>query len=50
MHNIVPRLSNTPGTWRRPAPSLGQHTDAILAEAGYDPQAIAALRREGAAA
>lgn len=29
-------------------PTLGQHTDAILAEAGYDATAIAALRAEGA--
>jgi crotonobetainyl-CoA:carnitine CoA-transferase CaiB-like acyl-CoA transferase len=50
MHNIVPRLSATPGVWRVPAPALGEHTDAILAEAGYDADAIAALRRQGAAA
>ncbi|MEJ8826415.1 CaiB/BaiF CoA-transferase family protein [Variovorax humicola] len=29
-------------------PTLGQHTDAILAEAGYDAAAIASLRAEGA--
>ena len=29
-------------------PGLGQHTDAILAELGYDAQAIAALREEKA--
>jgi itaconate CoA-transferase len=29
-------------------PTLGQHTDAILAECGYDEEAIAALRSEGA--
>jgi itaconate CoA-transferase len=29
-------------------PTLGQHTDAILAEAGYDAAAIAGLRAEGA--
>jgi len=28
-------------------PTLGQHTDAILAEAGYDAQAITALHAEG---
>jgi crotonobetainyl-CoA:carnitine CoA-transferase CaiB-like acyl-CoA transferase len=50
MHNIVPRLSQTSGVWRRPAPRLGEHTDAVLAEAGFDGEAIARLRKEGAAA
>jgi crotonobetainyl-CoA:carnitine CoA-transferase CaiB-like acyl-CoA transferase len=50
MHNIHPRISQTPGVWRRPAPLLGEHTDAVLAEAGLDHDAIARLRREGAAA
>ena len=34
MHNIVPRLSATPGVWLRPAPTLGQHNDEILGELG----------------
>ncbi len=34
MHNIVPRLSGTPGVWQRPAPKLGEHNDEILAELG----------------
>jgi len=50
MHDIVPRLSQTPGVWRRPAPALGEHTDAVLAEAGLDAEAVARMRREGAAA
>lgn len=29
-------------------PELGEHTDALLAELGYDSEGIAALRREGA--
>ena len=49
MHDIVPRLSRTPGAWRRPAPALGEHTDAVLEEAGLDRAAIARLREEGAA-
>lgn len=32
MHNIVPRLSASPGGFRRPAPRLGEHTAEILAE------------------
>lgn len=32
MHNIVPRLSHSPGGFRRPAPRLGEHTAEILAE------------------
>jgi crotonobetainyl-CoA:carnitine CoA-transferase CaiB-like acyl-CoA transferase len=50
MHNIVPRLSESAGIWRRPAPRLGEHTDAVLAEAGYDCEAIARLKEAGAAA
>ena len=43
MHNIVPRLSATPGVWRRPAPTLGEHNAEILGEIGLDAQAIAAI-------
>ncbi len=50
MHAIMPRLSVTPGQWRRPAPALGEHTDLVLAEAGYDAAAIARLHQEGAVA
>ena len=37
-------LSETPGTYRRPAPLLGEHTDEILASLGYRAVEIAALR------
>ena len=32
MHNIIPRLSSSPGGFRRPAPRLGEHTHEILSE------------------
>ncbi len=32
MHNVIPRLSETPGDLSRPAPALGEHTAEILAE------------------
>jgi crotonobetainyl-CoA:carnitine CoA-transferase CaiB-like acyl-CoA transferase len=44
------RFDRTPADIRRPAPLLGEHTDEVLAEAGYSPGEIAALRDAGAAA
>ncbi len=44
------KLSRTPGGVRHRAPMLGEHTDAVLAEAGFAPEAIAALRQAGAVA
>ena len=46
-HNIHPRLSRTPGGFRRPAPTLGQHTEDVLSEAGFDDDEISALRSGG---
>jgi crotonobetainyl-CoA:carnitine CoA-transferase CaiB-like acyl-CoA transferase len=39
------RFERTPAGIRRPAPALGEHTDALLAELGCDAEEIAALRR-----
>jgi len=47
MHNIIPRLSETPGRLRFAAPSLGQHTHEILTEIGCDADRLAALAAEG---
>jgi crotonobetainyl-CoA:carnitine CoA-transferase CaiB-like acyl-CoA transferase len=41
------RLDHDSGRIDTPPPTLGEHTDAILALAGYDAQEIAALRAEG---
>ena len=39
-------LSKSPGTVRTRAPQLGEHTEEVLTELGYDSAAIAALREE----
>ena len=40
------RLSQTPGVIARRAPLLGEHTDEVLAEVGYDAEQIADLRAQ----
>ncbi len=40
-------LSDTPGRFRHRAPTLGEHTEAILAELGYGDPDIAGLRARG---
>ena len=47
MHAPFPRLSQTPATVRAPAPTLGQHSDQILADLGLSQERIAALRNDG---
>jgi len=47
MHNIIPRLSETPGQLRSPAPALGQHTRSVLESIGVDAARIAALAADG---
>ncbi len=43
-HDVVPRLSATPGAIRTEAPAIGQHNDEIYAAIGYAPARIAELR------
>lgn len=40
-------LSETPGRYRHRAPTLGEHTEEILRDLGYDGAAIAGLRERG---
>jgi len=48
MHHVVPRLSGTPGSIRTPAPRLGEHNRALLAEVGVNDDAYAGLVSAGA--
>jgi crotonobetainyl-CoA:carnitine CoA-transferase CaiB-like acyl-CoA transferase len=43
------KLSRTPADDRRPAPALGEHTEEVLGEAGFDPDEVGALLEERAA-
>jgi crotonobetainyl-CoA:carnitine CoA-transferase CaiB-like acyl-CoA transferase len=47
MHNVVPRLSATPGHIRTPAPRLGEHTASILTEIGCRSEDLESLARRG---
>jgi crotonobetainyl-CoA:carnitine CoA-transferase CaiB-like acyl-CoA transferase len=47
MHNIIPRLSETPGRFRSAAPNLGQHSRSILESIGVDATRIDALTADG---
>jgi alpha-methylacyl-CoA racemase len=46
----APRFDRTPAARLRPSPVVGADTDAVLAEAGFDAAAVAALRAAGVAA
>jgi crotonobetainyl-CoA:carnitine CoA-transferase CaiB-like acyl-CoA transferase len=41
---VVPKLSRTPGGFDGGGPKLGEHTDAVLRDLGYEPSMIADLR------
>jgi formyl-CoA transferase len=44
---IVPKLSATPGSVRERAPTLGEHTDAVLRELGFEIDQIERWRAGG---
>ena len=46
---LAAKLYGTPGRMEWPAPTMGQHTDEVLTEAGYTEEEIAELRSSGAA-
>ena len=45
--NQAIKMSRTPSKIRSATPEQGEHTDAILTELGYSPDAIAAMRDDG---
>ncbi len=47
MHNIIPRLSETPGRFRFAAPTLGQHSRSVLESIGVGTARIDALAAAG---
>jgi crotonobetainyl-CoA:carnitine CoA-transferase CaiB-like acyl-CoA transferase len=50
-YKVIPppvRFEQAPLQVRRPAPLVGEHTEEVLAEVGYDPAAILGLRASGA--
>jgi formyl-CoA transferase len=44
---IIPKLSQNPGAIRHRAPTLGEHTDAIMKSAGLTQEQIAILKKSG---
>ena len=47
MPAVFPHLSDNPGAVRERAPTLGEHTDAVLASAGLSQEQRDALRARG---
>ena len=48
MPGIVPKLSDTPGSCEWVGPELGEHNAVVLQSLGYDSDAVARLRKDGA--
>jgi crotonobetainyl-CoA:carnitine CoA-transferase CaiB-like acyl-CoA transferase len=49
-YKLIPppvRFAGAPQSVRRPAPLIGEHTEEVLAELGYDAEVIASLRTSG---
>ncbi|MCP9968593.1 CoA transferase [Actinomadura madurae] len=47
MHNVFPKLSETPGEVRTLGPALGRHNAEIYGGLGLTPEQIAALETAG---
>jgi crotonobetainyl-CoA:carnitine CoA-transferase CaiB-like acyl-CoA transferase len=50
-YKLIPppvRFAGAPQSVRRPAPLIGEHTDEVLTEIGYQEDGIASLRKSGA--
>ncbi len=47
MHDVVPRMSATPGALRRRAPAHGEHTREVLAELGLSSEQIDDMQAQG---
>lgn len=48
MPGIVPKLSASPGSTEWTGPALGEHTDELLKQLGYNTEELTRLRAEGA--
>ena len=46
MHNIIPRLSESPGRFRRPAPKLGEHNEEIFGALGMTKDDMTAFKNK----
>lgn len=44
---IIPKLSSTPGKIHDRAPTLGEHTDSVMLDAGFSAEEIQAMREKG---